>query len=373
MFEAMRATLLASGLVFPGLAAYTAVYVTLALMLAMGAKVRADHLRSLVALSVFVAVGALLLSILLNGGAGDDWTALLMVLPFLAVPLAGSGLAVAPRQFATFCLIGALAALAVGLVESFVLGVYRAGGGNNPIHFASLAGMLGMASLIGAAGHSDRLRFIFLAGPAAAIAVALLSGSRGVLLADAVMIAIALVAFWRDRWFLLALLAFPLAGFAAIVALGEGDRALLLFSGMLQTDSKRLMMAQAAGQMFLSSPIWGHGFGSFMEIAGTLYPDIASAPNLHSDISNLAAVGGVLGLIAYAGLIGAPLMALLNPQARKNPAIVLLALLVSGGNAALGLTNAIIGLLPQMTLLVLMTAYVLALERQAALGARTFD
>lgn len=371
MFEAIRGTLLVSGLVFPGIAAYTAVYLTLATMLAMAPSVRSGHLRSPVALAVFAAFGALVLSILLNGASAGNWTTLAMVLPFIAVPITGAGLmTVTPRQFATFCLLGALAALAVGLVDIFALNVSRAGGENNPIHYASLAGMLGMVSVIGAVGQTDRLRYVFLLGPASAFATALLSGSRGPLLADGVMFVIALGVFWRDWRFFLALLIFPLAGLAAIVLSGEGQRALLLFSGILSertmhSDSNRLLMYQSAVHMFTTSPLWGHGFENFMEIAGTLHPSIARYDNLHSDISNLVAVGGILGGIAYVGLIGAPLFALLSPVARQNRPLVALALMVSLGNGVLGLTNAIIGLLPQMTLMVLMTGYVLTLERGA--------
>lgn len=371
MFEAIRATLLVSGLVFPGIAAYTAVYVTLGIMLAMAAKVRRPHLASPVMLAVFAAFGAIVLSILLNGGSAGNWTTLAMVLPFIAVPMTGAGLvSVTPRQFATFCLLGALAALVVGLVDIFALDLRRAGGENNPIHYASLAGMLGMVSLIGAVGHKDRLRYVFLLGPAAAFATALLSGSRGPLLADGITFFIAIGAVWSDRRLLLALLVFPLAGLAAIIVSGEGERALLLFSGIfsettMRSDSNRLMMYQAAAHMFTTSPLWGHGFENFMEIAGTLYPPIARYDNLHSDISNLVAVGGILGAIGYVGLVGAPLFALLNPLARQNRTLVTLALMVSVGNGVLGLTNAIIGLLPQMTLMVLMTGYVLALERGA--------
>ncbi|WP_338608128.1 O-antigen ligase family protein [Pelagibacterium nitratireducens] len=371
MFEAIRGTLLVSGLVFPGIAAYTAVYLTLATMLAMAPCVRSGHLQSPVALAVFAAFGGLVLSILLNGASAGNWTTLAMALPFIAVPMTGAGLAsVTPRQFATFCLLGASAALAVGLIDIFALDLSRAGGENNPIHYASLAGMLGMVSLIGAVGQTDRLRYVFLLGPVAAFATALLSGSRGPLLADGVMFVIAFGVFWRDRRFILALLIFPLVGLAAIVLSGAGQRALLLFSGILsertmQSDGNRLMMYQAAGHMFTTSPFWGHGFENFMEIAGALYPPIARYDNLHSDISNLVAVGGMLGGIAYIGLVGAPLFALINPLARQNRPLIALALMVSVGNGVLGLTNAIIGLLPQMTLMVLMTGYVLALERRA--------
>lgn len=374
MIEAVRSTLLVAGLVFPGIAAYTAVYVTLAGMLLMAPWVRRELVRSPVTYGIFAALLAVLVSVLLNGAAGEDWIALAMIVPFvLALPTAAALARTPPRLFASLCLFGSLCALAIGLVDIFALGNARAGGGNNPIHYASLAGMLGMVSLIGASETDDRWRYVFLLGPAAAFGTALLSGSRGPLLADCAMLAIALVMFWRDRRFFLTLLAYPAAGVLVVVFTGEGQRALLLFMGVLSeqtqfSDMQRLMMYGAALEMFTSSPLWGHGFADFMDTARALQP-IRPYDNLHSDIANFVAVAGVLGLAAYAGLVGGPLLALVSPAARADRTLVLLALLVSAGNASLGLTNAIIGVLPQTTLFVLMLGYVLARERAATAAA----
>ena len=376
MIEAVRSTLLVAGLVFPGIAAYTAVYVTLAAMVLMLAKVRRKHLRSPVAYGIFAALAAVLLSVLLNGAAGEDWTALLLVLPFaLALPTAAALAATPPRVLAALCLIGSLCALTIGLVDIFAYNANRAGGGNNPIHYASLAGMLGMVSLTGAVGSRDRRRFVFLLGPVAAFATAMLSGSRGPLMADCVMLAVALVIFWPDRRFFVALVAFPVAGGLVVAFTGEGQRALILFMGVLSertqsSDMQRVMMYSAALEMFTSSPLWGHGFAEFMDTARTLHP-IRDYDNLHSDLANFASVAGVLGLVAYVGLVGGPLLALASPAARRDRSMVLLVLLVTSGNATMGLTNAIIGVLPQTTLFVLMLGYVLARERALAARAGT--
>ncbi|AEQ53693.1 O-antigen ligase family protein [Pelagibacterium halotolerans] len=371
MFEAIRATLLVSGLVFPGIAAYTAVYLTLACMALSLPRVRPDTLDSRVLLGLAVGLATLFVSILLNGGAPGDWTVLLILLPFVGVlPVAAILDRVTPIQFGTLCLIGALAAAAVGAIDVFALEVRRAGGGNNPIHYASLATMLGFVSLIGAAHARSTARFFFVLGPAAAVAAVLLSESRGPLLAACVLMTIALVVFWRDRAMFMALLALPMAVAIALVASGEGQRAMLLFWDILsertqESNDQRWLMYNAALKMFLQSPLWGHGYGSFMETARELLPIRERYDNLHSDIANLAAVGGVLGIVAYFGLVFSPLLALLSAAARSDRAIVFLSLALSGGNATLGLTNAILGILPQMTLLVLMLGYLVALEKRA--------
>ena len=376
MLEAVRSTLLVAGLVFPGIAAYTALYVTLAAMVLMLAQVRRRHLRSPVVYGIFAAVVAVLLSVLLNGASGEDWTALAMVLPFvLALPTAAALAATPPRVFATLCLIGSLCAVVIGLIEIFAFDASRAGGGNNPIHYASLAGMLGMVSLVGVTRRNDPWRFVFLLGPVAAFSTAMLSGSRGPLLADCVMLGFALIVFWPDRHFFLALLAFPVAGILVVAFTGEGQRALILFTGVLSertqsSDAQRLLMYSAALEMFASSPLWGHGFADFMTTARTLQP-IQDFDNLHSDLANFASVAGLLGLVAYVGLVGGPLLALASPAARRDRTLVLLVLLVSSGNATMGLTNAIIGVLPQTTLFILILGYVLARERALAQQAVT--
>src|SRR5690606_3891678 len=169
MIEAVRSTMLVAGLVFPGIAAYTAVYVTLAAMLFMLARTRREHLRSPVTYGIVVAIVAVLASVLLNGASGDDWTALALVLPFiLALPTGAALAATPPRVFAALCLVGSLCAVAIGLIEIFAFDASRAGGGNNPIHYASLAGMLGMVSLVGVGRSDDPWRFVFLLGPVAA-------------------------------------------------------------------------------------------------------------------------------------------------------------------------------------------------------------
>jgi O-antigen ligase len=374
MFEAIRATLLVSGLVFPGIAAYTAVYVTLACMALSLPGVERDVLRSRIVMGLAVGLAALFVSILLNGAAPGDWTVLLILLPFVGVlPVAAVLKRVTPIHFGTFCLLGAIAAAMIGAIDVFALDATRAGGGNNPIHYASVGAMLGFVSLVGAVGNRSGARFVFVFGPAAAAAAVLLSESRGPMLAICVLMVIALAIFWRDKKMFLALLALPLAVALALIASGEGQRAMLLFWDVLSertqsSNDQRWLMYNAALQMFLQSPLWGHGFGDLMETAQTLLPIHERYDNLHSDFANLAALGGILGIITYFGIVFSPLLALLSSAARSDRAIVFLALAVSGGNATLGLTNAILGILPQMTLFVLMLGYLVALEQRAELA-----
>ena len=371
MFEAVRATLLVSGLVFPGIAAYTAVYVTLACMALWLPRVKRSLFGSRIVLGLGVGLVALLISILLNGASPDDWTVLLILLPFIGIlPVAAALDRVTPVQFGTFCLLGALAAALVGAIDVFAFDARRAGGGNNPIHYASIATMLGFVGLVGAIRNQSMTRLIFVVGPAAALVTVLLSGSRGPLLASLVLISVSLAVFWRDRTLFLALLALPLASAIALVASGEGQRATLLLWNMFSestqsSDNQRWLMYSAALQMFVQSPLWGHGFGDFMETARQLFPIRNRYDNLHSDIANFAAVGGILGILTYLAIVFSPLLALLSRTVRSDRAVLFLSLAVSGGNAALGITNAILGILPQMTLLVLMMGYLVALEQKS--------
>ncbi len=378
-----------SGLVFPAIASYTAVYVTMgALVLALGLWPLPENRWKPAppVLMVFLAVGLVALTLPFVWSGPDD----LMGVGIIAPVLLAAGLPLLarhePRLFsvnmvAGLCLVGTIGALVMGLHDVLVLGAVRAGAGNNPIHYAGLAIILGFMSLIGLFGSRAPLRFVYLTGPLLAVGAALLSGSRGPLLAAAllgVVVLPLLVAWlWRERGFQITVIlaaVLLVAGGGYIANQGHAQRALDAFSdikGFLAGDAvdrsmeKRVLMYRGAVGAFLDSPVVGHGFSNMVPATHKYQPadDIQKVPHLHADIANFAVLGGSLGLVAYLLLLAAPGLALFGARAPAHQrALIVGSLVVGAGYLGIGLTNAVFGVLPQTVLYAVLLGNVVAIS-----------
>ena len=128
-------------------------------------------------------------------------------------------------------------------------------------------------------------------------------------------------------------------------------------------DAYRAAMFQAAVEVLATFPLHGLGFSSVMPTVTAAHPELElmyTLHDLHSDPANFAASAGGPGLLAYALLVGAPLALWRPGNVELNMTIVLLVI----GQLSLGLTNTMIGILPQTMLFCAALAYCQA----AALG-----
>jgi len=306
--------------------------------------------------------------------ADEPWHALAAIffVPlFLAAPVAALLRAApsiaTPQNVGLAALAGTAAAVGVVLFDRFVLGMTRAGFTvNNPIHLADLSLMLGFAALVGVYGERRWVRVAVLAGPPMALLVVLLSGSRGPLLAFVPMLLVALVMFFahrgwgRGKWAMLAaagVVALALAAFAwnagalqSLTAFSDVAKVLRNEPVDSSTD-ERLIMYQSAYNAFLASPVFGHGLIGYVQAAARHVPAGVEFPvygHLHNDIADFAVAGGGLGLVALALFLLAPLA-----EAMRRPhswPAVHLALTMNVGYFAMGLTNAMFGILSQTVL-----------------------
>lgn len=292
---------------------------------------------------------------------------------------------ISPIYFHICCLTAVVLAVLAGGLEHLVTGIDRVGVGNNPIHYAALSVLLGFLAIPGVVATSSRLRFMFLLGPLLALAAAVLSGSRGPLLATLMLSLVTAVIFvlWysRDRALMGALVGVACIAIiaAALVGLVMPGRALSVFSalghvasgGSGAIDQYRLAMYRTALSVLQSSPFYGIGFGQIMPLTVAANADLVymySLQDLHSDPANFSASAGVPGLLAYLLLVAAPVTLWRRDQHRLNLTIILLA----AGQLSLGLTNTTFGILPQTMLYAAALGYCLAVSialRQAAKDA----
>lgn len=226
---------------------------------------------------------------------------------------------------ARLALVGALLGVAVSLVMLVYFGPSRRDHGLiGVIVLSNTAVLLGFLSLLGVTADHGPRRWMYLLGPIAGVAVALITHSRGPLIAIAplgVIGAIFIVRSLNVSWPLVAGgLVVALAAVAAwVVSLG-GRMAQLphILWGLLSGDhvadhttASRLDLYQAAWHAFQRSPIVGHGWAHLMEAATPFLrdPTLAKLPQLHNDVADFAVAAGLVGVLCYVALLLTPVVA----------------------------------------------------------------
>lgn len=383
-------TLLA-GIMLPGHGAYIGAYAAMLgalLALLIYGWPQRDALVEPFALAIVLAIALIALTVPFVYRGEADLMAPVMILPMLcalgmAVLARPARFVPTPLHFALLCLLAVVIALAGGLYERFVLGIYRPGMGNNPIHYATLAVIVGNMALVGVVATTARWRYVFLAGPILAMAAAIIADSRGPMAGGVAMTGTGLVLLtcwhWREKAFRRIVLAAALLGvllLAGLVMQGN-PRILALFNGDVvnifrftgSSDDIRAALYASAIEVLRIAPVFGLGLGQIMLTAQTMFPDLLNTvglglENLHADWADFAAMAGGVGLLALLLLLAAPLLLLLNPAARRQRSIVLGACLLSMGQMTLGVSNAMFGVLPQTVIYAVMLGYLAALTRR---------
>jgi O-antigen ligase len=244
-------------------------------------------------------------------------------------------------RVATLALAGSVLSVLVAMFQSLVLHESRAYGlGSDPIWSAQAALIVGFISAAGWLAEKPLLpRSLYLVGPILATVSTFLTGSRGPLLAvPALALLVIFLAGTRAR-----LIFIGLAVLVALAAFGLHVFFLTSFDRVLSIDSvvKNILLTGAARDpsaavrmifwhigfaAFLASPLVGYGWQNFRDAAYAYLPDhgrnfdagfagLAGNIHLHADILDLGVSAGALGLIAYALVIGAPIVdALTSPH-----------------------------------------------------------
>lgn len=232
-------------------------------------------------------------------------------------------------RVATLALVGTVIALAIGIVEKQYFHFNRtAGFAANPIPSSTIALLLGFTAAIGVFALKDWRRFIFLLGPVAGVGTVYLSGSRGPLLAVPALLLIAVIMVPIRRVVSAGVLIAIVGATSAVYFLRPtlfGRLAVLpemllkLLSGQgIPSDidasgSIRSSILQGSIIAFEKAPWLGYGWYYKTTVVTKYLPwDVGFGDplhaHLHSDILNMGVSAGVVGLLAYAMVLLAPIL-----------------------------------------------------------------
>lgn len=224
-----------------------------------------------------------------------------------------------------------------GAVLSLVVAVWQAatdgraaGIASDPIWSAQAALILGFLALVGLVAARGALRYLFLLGPVSGTLAAVLTGSRGPMLAALPMLLVALLLLpGRAR---LALLGVVVAAVLALVPasllypplekrLASAEAIVSeLLAGTAFSDHSvavRSQLWQGAADAFGERPLSGHGWNRRVEAVYDQLPGGAEAVeamddgmkgnrHLHADLLDFGVGAGMLGVLAYALALLAP-------------------------------------------------------------------
>jgi O-antigen ligase len=289
-------------------------------------------------------------------------------------------------QYVARCgLAGSIIAAAVAVYQVHFTGLPRATGFfSDSIWSADAAVVLGFLTFIGVFTAGGWWKAAFALGPLLAVLVVVLSGSRGPLLAVPFLILITSTLAFK-RWYVALLLGCGATAALAVTTVlfwPEGIARLTSLVTMSnevagggtvseQSASIRLALLRGAWQAFWSSPLLGHGWAHFGDVIAPYVGefDLAQSEHqfhLHNDLANFAVGAGILGILAYFGILIAPLAgALLSPRDSQFGARITGTALLGGGYFICGLTNTLFGFEFLTTLYVALAAILLAFCRDA--------
>jgi O-antigen ligase len=221
---------------------------------------------------------------------------------------------------------------------------------------------------------------------AAAIAVVLVTLSRGPLIGVVPLLLLTALMLWRVRlkshW-IYAALAIALVVVGAVFAIAfAGERVsglptqigTFLSTGTTDdfTTNVRLALYRAGWLAFLDAPVFGHGWARLMSAAlpyvDEQYLEHAQAlPQLHNDVVNFGVAGGAIGVGIYLVIVLTPLVAALRSAADRFRAARVygtagLAIVYVCG----GLTDLMFGHEFHTALFVVLNAMVLGIYRERA-------
>jgi O-antigen ligase len=275
----------------------------------------------------------------------------------------------APRRALWWGAIGgALVSLPVVLYQRFDLDIERPGGLINAITFGDLSLLLGLISLVGAIDFRQQGQRLTAAlatlGALAGLAASLLTGTRGGLVA---LLPAVFIFMWlghvmpgrRLRALLVAAIAL-VAGACFLPELGVQERMLqgvdeaVAWEGggnKVTNVGIRLELWKGAAMLIRDHPLVGvesnllfkNYFAAYIG-QGRLDPVVLTMPHLHNEVLQALATGGIVGLLAWLGVMLAPLLYFVRVLRRGGAppfAPALAGLLVVTSYLCFGLTEVI--------------------------------
>lgn len=387
----MSGALLVAGPALGPLAAYIAMIASLLVLLNPASWASFRHVLRHPTIKLFLLAYALIaLSLVYRSLKGDSLAFVIDFLPLaLSMPAAAAFLTLRNGRWLemlfAFALLGSFVALAVTTYGAFGQSDRPAGYDLSPIHFSSLALILGFIAAGGFLSKPGWLRAIYLLGVPAAVVAALMTGTRATLftiglivLADLVLV---IFLFNIRRRYVIFGFAGTMAALAVLIAMlltmnsgadraiyGIWNAALAVFSDPAADPSMayRIEMYRAFWPAFLEAPIFGHGWHNQLSAA---YPYLSELGRqgfeaehwsyIHNEAMSLTLSMGICGLAAFVLLYAAPVAGLLKAPSRSaiqmriyGVTIVLIGLFASGLTDVLLMVE-----LPKTMLIFISTAF----------------
>lgn len=293
-------------------------------------------------LAFLAAFAALALGSVVNAFTGDRISTIVLFIPLLlgipaAIAFKASASSNGVVRLGQLALAGSALSLVVVVMEGMVFGAYRPSGLEfSPIHYATIAQMLGFLALCVPFQQKRWRDALYLAGPVLGLAAALLTGTRAGLITFVLLtLAASVFAIYRFRpklWMIAAALA-VLAAIAALAAFTfrDGDIARALstvdamvraMQGDLASDTStayRLEMYSSALRAVLDAPLFGHGWHNqvlaalpYMSEFGRQGYAAEGWNYIHNDALSFLVSGGIFGLAAYGLIFAAPVLAIVH-------------------------------------------------------------
>lgn len=315
-----------------------------------------------------------------------NFTAFLLYVPVMLLYARKPGASNA-EWFAALALAGSLVGLAIAFHSAVILKLDRGAAWNaDPVRLGDTALLLGFLALVGFEATSGARRWLYLLGPAGALATVLLTGARGALVAWPVMLVVAILLMVPRRR-LPAVIAVAAAGVVGLVLINS----LFDFSSRMSSISHiaddivgrgpiadpatriRFDLYRAGLAAFREAPVFGHGWAHVMELAREHLPEAlkweAGLPHLHNEMLQFAVAGGVFGVLIVIGLLALPIAAALRSgHDRMRRARVLGASLLTAGYVVMGLPDVMVGFEMHTALFVALTAALIGFCRDAPTG-----
>lgn len=292
----------------------------------------------------------------------------------------------AGAAFARLALLGTIVTLGWAVYERLTSGTDRVGVlTSDPIRIANTAVLLGFLALTGWIADRGWRRAIYLLGPLLGVAVALLAGTRGAIVAACVLAAIATVLTARGwRMTLITGAGIALAAVAALLVAAQLHiprvdtivwTIVELGTGQPVTDGSvaiRLSLLSTGWSAFLDSPWFGHGWQYIIAAITPYLPpnwDTQGSPHLHNDIADFAVGGGLVGLVAYAMILATPIVAALRSRRDALYRTRLFAvLMLVASYAVLGINSLMFGYEIHTSLYCGLCAMILGFVRETSSG-----
>lgn len=332
--QAAVASLLALTLVLPGIVGGPTPFVIdvvalIALIWVVGTGRAAMLFATLAARLFLAAVLCLVILFAITAETPLDLSFIVNFVPLVLfapmVVLLGTEAGTAGAQrVARLSLLGAAIVALVAFLLAVVLQLYRADAGLfSPITLTNTAMMLGFIAIGGIWHDTGRRRWIYLLGPVFGVACAILTGSRGPLLA---VLPLGLIAalFLARQLRVRASLALAALAVATVVLLAvmqlfpERIGSMIeLILGVLRGEetldkatATRLDLYQAGLHAFADSPIIGHGWAELMSATRQYLSPVYALdvlPQIHNDLLNFLVAAGVIGAAVYLVIVATPL------------------------------------------------------------------